>query len=59
QRRALHSAKVDAPAWVTGWVFRSIVTSDSGIVTRRSGIVTTDSDDRDHLGGGRWDQARI
>jgi len=31
-----------------GWVFRLIVTTDSGFVTRQSDIVTTDSDDRDH-----------
>lgn len=36
------------------WVFRLIVTSDSGIVTTQSGIVTSDSDDGDHPGMAGW-----
>lgn len=44
---------------IATWVFWLIVTTDSGIVTGQSGIVTTDSDDRDRFVDGRWDQARV
>src|SRR5690606_28607673 len=59
QVRIVSRHMAELSVYAVRWVFRSIVTSDSGIVTRQSGIVITDSDDHDHLSGRRRDQARI
>ena len=46
----MHESVGETGNRVVKWVFRLIVTTDSGIVTTQSGIATSDSDDRDHPG---------